>query len=132
MKSFILVGLLFFSSLSIATDLRSGDLIFLSLPCYTCRVIEQETQSQYSHVGVVLISPQGQTFVAEAWGKVKFTPLKDYLAKSRKGFSPGYYRVKSFAVSQNSLLRQRLWEDFKTKFEGLDYDGEFLWDDGKL
>ncbi len=123
MKLLIFSLIFFVSSKSFPFNGEVGDLIFLSLPCYACSVIESETDSDYSHVGVLLKSPQEEWFVAEAWGKVKLTPLEIFLDKRKKGSEFGHYRIKDI-----NFRKEDLWQEYMKNFDGADYDKHFLWD----
>jgi hypothetical protein len=115
------------STLCHAFSFKSGDLILLPLNCYSCEIIEQETQSSYSHSGV-LIQEEGQWFVAEALLKVELTPLKIFLQRVRPGFKAGVFRPKKWINKRPKKLNQRLLKSFKQDFEGLPFDPLYLWD----
>ena len=63
MKNISLILVAFVLSLPLfALELKSGDLILISFNCYECRVIESETNSKFSHSGVILINQKNEIF----------------------------------------------------------------------
>ena len=109
-----------------AFTLKSGDIILQSIPCTLCKAIEDEENSPYSHMGV-LINDQGKWNVLEAWSKVQETPLHIFLNRRRK-------ETRSLILRSASLKRfhlfssKKLIQRFKNNYEGKNYDSEFLWD----
>lgn len=83
-------------------------------------MIEAQTGSPYSHIGVVIIK-KGIPFVAQAWGKVQLTPLKDFLSQG-----VGNHLI---IRTRQSIDNRQLLHDFKQTFEGLPYDRDFRWSD---
>ena len=64
---------------------RDGDVVFQSLPPGpVVWAIEGVTKSPYSHCGIVA-KKDGQWVVYEALGKVRVTPLKEFLFRGRGG-----------------------------------------------
>jgi len=127
MKKFILfIALLcsFLSVKSFAFELRTGDVLLQPLKCWSCSLIEQQEQSEYAHIGMV-INFSGQTFVAEAFGKVKIVPLKDFLSKTAKGkkvkVRRADYHFLAFEPVQLALINKTL------EYVGNPYDSAFLW-----
>lgn len=74
------------------SQLKTGDIILQPLQCAPCSLIEGETQSIYSHVGVIIVN-QGndpvvsdQVNVLEATSPFsKLTPLNEFLSHSERG-----------------------------------------------
>jgi len=65
MRNLVAFLALFFAGLlSQAGSLQPGDLVFLSMPCYICPLIEKTTGFPYSHVGIVVPESAGR------WGLV--------------------------------------------------------------
>lgn len=102
------------------SELKTGDLLLQPLNCWLCNLIEAETNSNYSHIGIV--SNKNEVEVLEAWGKVVATPLKKFQSKTQKNERIEVLRPKI------SFDEQLLIDDFKNHFENLNYDSMFLWD----
>lgn len=119
---FVLILSSWLSFSAYSKDYRSGDIILVSLPCYICSLIELEEDSNFSHIG--LINKEGkETFVYEAWGKVKKTPLKEFLSRTSKGQVVRIKRLKNQSFSNMELAHY-----FEEYYQGLRYDSSFLWD----
>ena len=67
--------ILFFSLSSFALEV--GDLILQPLHCSLCSAIEQETDSIYSHIGIII--QKKPLLVAEAFEKVRIVSIKEFL-----------------------------------------------------
>jgi hypothetical protein len=117
MKSLSL--LLLFLSFNTYAKLKVGDILLQPLHCWACSLIEAQTKSEYSHIGVVIEVNKDKVYVAEAFHKVKKVSLEEYMAKTEKGSAVKVLRP--FAVSQD------LQHIFKQEFEGLKYDRDFRW-----
>lgn len=62
-----------------ANALEVGDVLLQPLKCWTCSLIEQEENSDYSHMGIYL----GDGKVAEAYAdRVKIVDLEDFKSKT--------------------------------------------------
>lgn len=126
MKYLLLILTLFFSAFKASAEIRPGDLILISLNCYSCPIIESETNSPYSHSGL-LVQENGDWFVLEALAKVQKTPLAKFKQYVRPGTQPHYYRLKEWAF-EDPTRNQKLLLEFKNRFEGLPFDSLYLWD----
>ena len=62
--------------LSIKISLEVGDVILIPVKCYVCSAIEVNTNSRFSHLGIVI---NKQKEVAHALGKVKKEPFENFL-----------------------------------------------------
>ncbi|MEI8347330.1 MAG: YiiX/YebB-like N1pC/P60 family cysteine hydrolase [Pseudomonadota bacterium] len=114
---------------------RTGDLILLPLNCILCHMIESETDSPFSHVGMVWQDPQSQRlFVFESWGTVRQVPLADFLARRERGREAAVYRFKELAELYTQApdrfiqFQIELGQKFHRDCAGLFYDAQFLWD----
>lgn len=68
-------------------QLRSGDIVFLSIPNVLYRCVAAATESKASHVGIAFEDERKGWLVAESTiPVVKYTPLHKYLAKSDRGW----------------------------------------------
>ncbi|GEM_PF-952175 len=66
---------------------RSGDIIFISVPYYLFRKVSTATQCQANHVGIVFHDPKRGWLVAESAVPVsRYTPLEKFIARSRGGW----------------------------------------------
>jgi len=61
-----------------ALELQSGDVLLISFNCYECRVIESETNSTFSHSGVVITSMDKEISVAQSLGSVGLFSLENF------------------------------------------------------
>jgi len=99
-----------------ALDLRPGDILLQPLHCRLCNLIEAQTNSIYSHIGIVI----NENFdVAEAFIKVRKVSLKDFNTKTQKNQKIKVVRPR-FSVAN-------LEKTFDQKYSGLSYDSEFRW-----
>ncbi len=105
---------------------RDGDVVFQSLPHGpVVWAIEGVTKSPYSHCGIVA-KKDGQWVVYEALGKVRVTPLRDFLFRGRGG---GFvvYRLRD-------THRAHIPETIRCceKYLGRPYDIRYRLDDEKI
>lgn len=106
--------------------LKAGDLLFQSFPSHELTIaIEGVTQSAVSHCGI-LVEKSEKWFVLEAVGPVTYTPVENWIARSRKGafwvyrFKPEYEgKIPQFIAAAEA-------------FKGRPYDGRFQFDDEKI
>jgi hypothetical protein len=107
-------------------DLKSGDVILQSQACFVCQLIEEEENSPYSHIGVIVTPELGEPMVLESWGSVTNTPLSDFLARRKRNTRSMILRPHSqFKLS--SVQANDLMARFVNYFAGKTYDPEFLW-----
>ena len=92
-------------------EVRTGDVILLPLDCYSCRYIADEEQTEFSHSGVAIVDEKGEIFVAEALGKVKLVPLKNFLARVPKNKNAALYRTHE--LDQLYMLGVSEFNEFK-------------------
>ena len=59
-------------------DLQTGDVVLLSLNCMECRVIESETNSLFSHSGVVVKDQDNIVRIAQSLGSVALFSFADF------------------------------------------------------
>jgi hypothetical protein len=71
-----------FTSASALAEIKTGDVLIQSIPCYVCSLIEIEEQSPYSHAGVAIVQDESIS-VLESWTQVRKVSLSDFL-KVRK------------------------------------------------
>lgn len=109
-----------------SSDLKVGDILLQPLHCWACNLIEAQTQSEFSHIGVVshISQKEKKVFVAEAFMKVREIEFNEFNKKTQKGLSLKVYRPGYVAIDFRKT--------FKSTFENLAYDSGFLWDDEKI
>ena len=118
---------LFFGQLAFA-EVQTGDLIFHTSRSSQSRALQLAMRSPYSHMGIVIFK-ENKPYVFEASNKVKFTPLKEWIARG----VDQVYKVKR--LRDESLLspasRNKLQKIAK-EYEGRPYDLYFEWSDEKI
>ncbi len=129
--------LLWFSLLTntYAKSLQPGDIILQPLNCKLCSMIESESNSIYSHIGIVVATQKGQTVIAEAYGgRVQAVPLSEFLAKTENGQRVLVRRSKEiagFSFQKQKQFAKSFAQFFNYKFFGKLYDHFFSFDDEK-
>ncbi|MEY2988071.1 MAG: hypothetical protein RJB13_1592 [Pseudomonadota bacterium] len=110
------------------TQLKAGDVLLVPLNCYVCNAIEKETDVPYSHSVVVATSTNdiNETYVYEAWGEVKRTPLTEIFERAQKG--QNLFHLRPIEFQSHAFSEQEIASVFKSSFEGLPFDDLFLWD----
>lgn len=111
-----------------AFTLRNGDVLLQPLHCYVCNLIEAQTESPYSHIGIVVLD-KDEVFVLEAFQTVRLIPLDEFLAKTQKGEK---VKVVRHRILEEEELKNLIF--FAKPILGNPYDGHFLFDnyiDGK-
>ncbi len=108
--------------------LKDGDIIFQSSVSSQSRAVQLATHSKYSHVGIVYIENDGPQ-VYEAVGKVKLTPIRQWISTGEKG---GFVikRLKKRDRLSPEILKKM--KSASEKFRGKSYDFYFEWDDEKM
>jgi len=128
MKNISLILVAFVLSLPLfALELKSGDLILISFNCYECRVIESETNSKFSHSGVILINQKNEIKVAQALGVVGLTSLQDFLKNKTPNTKASIYRAKEIEENRNADINLKMLTVFNSNFLGLKFDSKYFW-----
>jgi len=130
-KFFLLLKIIFLTNFAIAQELQSGDIILISFNCYECRVIESETNSLFSHSGVILKGKDNNFYVLQSLSSVSSVTLDQFLKNKRPLSKVSIYRPKDFFnyTSKEYLeLTQEMVSIFSSKFLGLKFDSDYLWD----
>lgn len=126
-KFLLLLAFLSHAFAALATDLQVGDVLLKPMDCWTCTLIEDEENTIYSHMGIV-IATAPNIMVAEALGKVRQISLEDFQKTTAKGKKISVLRMNNERASDFILKNQdRFRTLFRTDFEGLGYDDSFLW-----
>ncbi len=115
LKLFIPI-ILCFSAMGL--ELKAGDILLQPLHCRLCNLIEAETNSIYSHIGIV-IDINDEVQVAEAFIKVRSVSLDEFMSKTQKRLKVKVVRPKFSTPNIKDL--------FFKKFNNLSYDSDFLW-----
>lgn len=119
----ILSSIFISSTTFAANDLKTGDILLQPLGCWSCSLIEQQEDSEYSHIGIY-VTENDQDFVIEAFGgKVQKVTLQKFMAKTQKGLTVRVKRLKNIDLIDLDLLKSVL-----ESFLDLPYDRYFLWD----
>ncbi len=106
-------------------DIKEGDFVFQHLPGELLSVIADVTESQYSHCGII-VKKDGQFYVLEAIGPVKFTPLNQWI---HRGISS-----KITIVRLKEQYQSQVPKIIKSSYQYLNrpYDIQYEWDDEKI
>lgn len=134
MKKLILSILFIFTTNAFALslkDLESGDVLLLSLKCYECRMIESETNSLFSHSGVIVFDRSGNLKVAQALGNLHAAEYSAFVGNITPGTKVHVYRPKELAKQssvQKDLNEKLMFEVFERKYKDAPFDSRFLWD----
>lgn len=130
----IIFGLLFLVSLSAhaltASDLKAGDVVLLSLNCYECRMIESETESLFSHSGVVVVDEQGRTRIAQSLGRLDHFSFAEFTKNITPGTFVHVYRpkeLKNLTKEKRALLEKVMLDVFNEKFKNAPFDSKYIW-----
>lgn len=127
MKKIVSLFLLLLSLNTLAVELKVGDILLQPLDCWSCSLIEDEEQSIYSHMGIVLsVDP---VMVADSLGKVRVQRFESFNSITEKGQKLGVLRFKNSKLVEEIQDRYvEMVHLFQSEFEGLEYDKAFLWD----
>ncbi len=109
--------------------LREGDLVFQSFSSSQTRAIKLATNSQFSHMGLIL-AQNGSLMVYEAVGPVKFTSINTWIDRDPNR----HFVVKRLKNAENILTKGNLekLEHIASSFKGKSYDFVFNWSDEKI
>jgi uncharacterized protein YycO len=107
---------------SFGNQLQSGDILLQPLKCWSCSLIEQQENSKYSHIGIV-VKVGGITKVAEAYGSVRVVTLNEFLKKTKPNEKVTVKRLINPSKKLLNQVNQKI-----LSYIGLPYDRSFLWD----
>lgn len=128
MKPFIFLLVILFSFTLKALDLQSGDIILMSFNCYECRMIESETNSPFSHSGVVIKNINNEVQVAQSLNEVHLSSLQEFLKYKTPGTKASVFRPFELENRANFVeIEKSMRGIFNTKFLGLPFDFKYLW-----
>jgi uncharacterized protein YycO len=108
---------------------QNGDIIFHTSKSSQSLAIQKATKSKYSHMGIIFFK-NGAPFVFEAVGPVKFTPLRDWIARGKGK----HYVVKRLANAREVITKEAVNRmlTVSESFEGKPYDSYFEWSDDRI
>ncbi|MEZ4601546.1 MAG: YiiX family permuted papain-like enzyme [Syntrophotaleaceae bacterium] len=114
---------------SSADQLRDGDIIFHTSRSSQSAVIQEATHSRYSHMGIIF-HRNGEPYVFEAVQTVRYTPLKQWIARGQDG----HYVVKGLREARRILTPDAISKlrQAADKFQGKSYDLTFEWSDDRI
>jgi hypothetical protein len=105
--------------------LISGDILLQPLKCWSCSLIEDQEDSNFSHIGIV-VNMDGKTMVAEAYGSVRLVTLEEFLKKTHPD-----KLVKARRLDYHFFDFEAFEHKLKASINSLignPYDRAFLWD----
>jgi hypothetical protein len=111
------------NSALIKEELKTGDIIFQTLPGELSQVISDVTESSLSHCGMIIREDSGELNVIEAIGPVRIIPIDDFI---KNGINERYAVIR---------LKRRRFKDIDTvaaeakKYLGRPYDLLYKLDD---
>lgn len=108
---------------------QNGDIIFHTSQSTQSLAIQKATKSKYSHMGIIFLQ-DGTPFVFEAVGPVKFTPLRDWVARGE-----GQHYVVKRLANAKEVITQKTVDRMLTvgkQFKGKPYDRYFEWSDDRM
>ncbi len=126
--SWISVVSIFCTAQIALAEVSPGDVVFQTSKSAQSRSIQLATHSPYSHMGIVFFK-RGLPYVFEASDIVKFTPMRDWIARGTNG------KFRTKRLKDRTLLGstgiQKLQESADT-FSGKPYDPYFQWSDERI
>ena len=110
-------------------DFRDGDLIFHTSRSAQSEALKRAMGSKYTHMGVIFLK-NGEPFVYEAVGPVKWTPVDEWIERGLDG----RYVVKRLADAKKVLSPEAISELKRVgqKYRGKPYDLYFEWSDSRI
>jgi len=111
-------------------NLEAGDVLLLSLNCFECRVIESETESLFSHSGVVLVDEQGNKRIAQSLGRLDHFSFAEFTKNMTPGTFVHVYRpreLKNISPFKRRNIEKTLYDVFLSKFKNAPFDSKYLW-----
>lgn len=110
---------------------NAGDFIFISSTSSQSDMLQIATASSWTHVGMIVMK-NGLPYVLEASSTVKYTPVKEFVAKSR-GYQVSVKRSKDKKIAELSSkqINDKIIKQ-SASFLGKPYDVRFEWGDDKI
>jgi hypothetical protein len=107
-------------------ELKTGDVLLQSIPCYVCAMIEAEENAPFSHIGLVL-KEGNQVSVLQSWLKVQALPLKTSLSFRKVNTQTRVLRAVDARGEEIQFDSAVFRAVFDQDFAGKSYDAAFLW-----
>lgn len=108
------------------TNFKSGDIIFHTSKSSQSKMIQDVTDSKYSHVGIIYVN-EGKTYVMEAVQPVKVTPIETFISR---GVDSKYTVVRYKGNLSDSELN-KMYKYGRSQL-GKNYDIKFQWSDNTM
>ena len=105
---------------------KDGDVIFQTSLSSQSQHIQDATNSNLSHVGIIYIK-EGKPYVFESVEPVKITPLDEWIYRGKEKKYTVYRSIKP--LSETDLNRMY---DYCVSQQGKQYDWKFQWNDDKI
>ncbi|MBC7713151.1 MAG: hypothetical protein H7177_07415 [Rhizobacter sp.] len=112
------------------SDLHGGDVMAISFNCYECRMIESETDSAFSHSGVVVIDKDGNTKIGQSLGRLDLFSFADFSKTMTPGTKVSVFRPKEFknlSTQKRAELEKNMLDVFNEKYKNAPFDTKYLW-----
>jgi hypothetical protein len=93
-------------------------------------MIESETDSKFSHSGVVLRDDLGKIRIAQSLGQLNHYNISDFIKKITPGTLVHVYRPKEFSnlsFENTKKLEKNMLDIFNEKFKNAPFDSKYLW-----
>ena len=107
-------------------NFKNGDVIFHTSKSPQSKMIQDVTQSKYSHVGIIYIK-DGETYVMEAVQPVKVTPLDVFIERG----VGSEYTVMRYKGNLSEEDLNKMYEYGSSQL-GKNYDSKFQWSDNTM
>lgn len=107
-------------------SLQPGDVILVPLKCHSCYYIEKETNSDYSHVAVVLDSHG--PLLAHSLGRVSTITASSLQGLKDPDRPFKIIRLLEWSTHQDEQISLQLKSTYYQFFDGLTYDQHYRWD----
>jgi hypothetical protein len=122
---FILLVAANHSNANIYNKLKVGDVILLPLNCYVCSLIEDETNSDYSHSAVVIKKDNNNIYVAQALGNVHMLTLDKFL--KMQDTSRRAKVMRPYQFNEDPLNPSLFYTYYVSYFHNKPFDHDYLW-----
>jgi hypothetical protein len=91
-------------------------------------VIESETNSHFSHSGIVIADETGELKIGQSLGMVALYNISDFLKNKTPGTKAYVYRSLELEKKSESEISKSMLNVFNQNFKGNLFDSKYLWD----
>lgn len=107
-------------------EIKVGDIFLQPRQCWSCSLIEEQEETIYSHIGMVIqLSPLK---VIDALGTVRISEFEVFNSGTEKGQKISVRRFRDHhLVTHLQENKEDFFNYFQEQFAGLKYDHDFLW-----